>query len=799
MSITAKRSNKESVLLQSNGGFDFYKFVIPELELANDYNCKPTYNPFYKDTKPGLSVYFNPDTERWMFNDFGNEDFKGDVFSFAANYYELDVKKNFFEILKLMANDLELEFNEKRTDSNVINIFGFKLQYKGKDGYADSYRYFKQFGITESVLRQYKVKAIESCDYITKDGDQRTRFFKELAIAYEDVYFSKIYTPHPKGFFYVGSKEKDFVFGFKQVFARAHKAKAFPDTLILTGGEKDVLTLTSLGYDAISLNSETAAVPKHLTADLFNAYKNIVIMYDNDVTGKRRSENIHKELCKSFKTSICNLPEVIAGYPVKDVSDYMKVKLPVGELHQLIKDSVLRVDEIKSDVVSEIITDVVHFKQEVPVLPDWLYAGLPQFLKGVSLQFSDPIERDLILLSTLGVTSSLFPNVRGYYGHGKVAANLYVFISAPASAGKGLMKYAKRLGSKINQYLKVAFRKEYSKYLADKAYYEANVKGNPDLEKPVEPEQKALFIPANTSISKMIQLLCTNENFGIIFETEGDALAEALQTDWGNFSTVLRKATHHETVSMARRQNNEMIEVENPCLSTVLSGTPDQIQRLVQSIENGLTSRFCFYDFKSDIVWKDQFAIPNSNRELFFDAASDYMLELWEKQLQSTETIIRMPEEQTERINVFFSEKLKALHLDHGDDIVASIRRHGLIFYRIAMLLTIFRHLEDNEWLPEVLYVSKKEVDAALVITETLLIHLVSVFKRLEGSVLLSKLNSRQRGLFEALPEAFSKKQYTEIRKVQGIKDDAAEKYIGDFIKHGAINRVDQGQYRKVA
>ena len=175
------------------------------------------------------------------------------------------------------------------------------------------------------------------------------------------------------------------------------------------------------------------------------------------------------------------------------------------------------------------------------------------------------------------------------------------------------------------------------------------------------------------------------------------------------------------------------------------------------------------------------------------------MLELWKKQLVSGETIVRMPERYFERVTEFFSDNLQTMHLTHGDDIVASIRRHGLIFYRIAMLLTIFRNLENNDWLPSELEIIEQDVDVAMLITETLMQHLAKVYKRIESGAILSKFNSKQRGLLEALPETFSKKLYTEIRTVQGIKDDVAEKYIRDFMKHKAIDRVDQGQYRKAA
>ncbi|HAH23070.1 MAG TPA: DNA primase, partial [Prolixibacteraceae bacterium] len=80
-----------------------------------------------------------------------------------------------------------------------------------------------------------------------------------------------------------------------------------------------------------------------------------------------------------------------------------------------------------------------------------------------------------------------------------------------------------------------------------------------------------------------------------IFETEGDTLAQAFKSDYGNYSDGFRKAFHHETISYYRRTDREFVEIDNPCLSTVLSSTPKQVAILIPNAENGMLSRFIFY------------------------------------------------------------------------------------------------------------------------------------------------------------------------------------------------------------
>lgn len=85
---------------------------------------------------------------------------------------------------------------------------------------------------------------------------------------------------------------------------------------------------------------------------------------------------------------------------------------------------------------------------------------------------------------------------------------------------------------------------------------------------------RTLIIPANSSASAFINTLSDNDGVGLMFETEGDTLTQTLKSDYGNYSDTLRKAFHHEPVSLCRRKDREFIELDCPKLSVVLDGTP---------------------------------------------------------------------------------------------------------------------------------------------------------------------------------------------------------------------------------
>jgi len=72
-----------------------------------------------------------------------------------------------------------------------------------------------------------------------------------------------------------------------------------------------------------------------------------------------------------------------------------------------------------------------------------------------------------------------------------------------------------------------------------------------------------------------------------------------------NLKRSLRKAFHHERISSSKKTNNEYIEVNEPRLAVALSGTPNQVTGLIATAEDGLFSRFIFYAYKVEQLWRD--------------------------------------------------------------------------------------------------------------------------------------------------------------------------------------------------
>jgi len=436
-------------------------------------------------------------------------------------------------------------------------------------------------------------------------------------------------------------------------------------------------------------------------------------------------------------------------------------------------------------------------KEEMPTFSDSLYDTLPEFLKKVVEPSSSNEERDIMLLGTLTAFSACFPNLYGIYDQSKVYSNLFLFVTAPASAGKGKLNQVKQLVTPIHKLHREQAMTLKEKFDSETAAYNMKKGKNNDLEKPIKPPERMLFIPANNSVTGVYQLLGDNEGRGLMFETEGDTLAQAFKSDYGNYSDGFRKAFHHETISYYRRTDREYVDIERPCLSTVLSGTPKQIATLVPNAENGLFSRFMFYYMNIKPVWKDVFAKRDGiGLEEHYERLGKEFLNLY-KTLENNPPIeVTLSEEQKERFNTFFAAlQTKYINLQ-PEEYIATVRRLGLIAFRMAMLFTALRIMEDGD-VNQTKECEDVDFDNALAMVKVLVKHSSKIFNDLPIEPKKQKRMNKKERFLETLPDEFTRQVYLSKADELAIPHKTAEGYITGFVKSVLIHRDSHGKYEK--
>ena len=463
--------------------------------------------------------------------------------------------------------------------------------------------------------------------------------------------------------------------------------------------------------------------------------------------------------------------------------------------------SVRRAEGIEVSEGMREVTDQGGQDESLPTFTPRIHKALPDFLRKIIDIADSPEDGDILLLGTLTVLSACLPQIEGIYNKRPVSSNLFLFVTARASSGKGRLTLCRYLIEPIHERLREINEAEMMDYKQKMQMYNAS-KNKGSMEKPEQPPLRMLFIPANSSATAVYQVLGENDGQGIMFETEGDTLANTFASDYGNYSDGFRKAFHHETISYVRRKDREYVNLKHPKLSALLTGTPKQVSALITDAENGLFSRFIFYYLSTKVMWQNVF-------EQSGDRTLDDQFRALGEEFHDFHTLLadygkirfHLTVEQQRRFNEFF-EQAQVQYVDElGEDIIASVRRLGLITYRIAMIMSALRIMEDGCFEDNIIC---RDVDfeTALVISDALLHHTTKVFEELprlaaSGSSSVGQKTIRRQLFLDKLPETFSRKEFIEISSSLGIPLKTAERHISQWCKDGVVERVDHGQYVK--
>jgi hypothetical protein len=793
----------------SNGGLDFAEMICGPLKERGAYTYENVCSPFRRDRNPSFSFYRKKNSDGRLFiNDYGDSTFKGDIFDFAGFYYDLDPKIELQEILERMLEDLDLDANElqvqKKTDGFWQSIDNYGDLHQAEQ---DAIAHFSVFGISEQELKRHGCTFLS---FVPTDEFREAHEDEPIAPFIVKYFYGpadKYYLPYPKIIRYSGVKNPDFAFGIRAIIKRNsvnREAGFAANALLVVAGEKDTMTATSLGYDAVCCNSETSGYLNSSILDIVRSYDHKLIIYDKDDAGIAGME----KLCKKYPGfTPVYLPEKLTDAGGKDISDWGKLGFDSQELIEII-EAAKEIDvapamgkEIqllskRQFVLSPEVRSIDNCTEAVKdssdaLLDPSLYNCLPGMLKNICSHFEEQRAKDIVLLSSLTVLSSAFPSVKGLYDRKMVGTNMFGFLVAPAGSGKGKAALSRLLVRRIQRHV----IKRYEKAMIE---YKRNVKDNPEM---IAPKKTSFIIPGNTSCAMVYELLDGNGNFGLIHETEADTINVVFKNDWGSYDDLLRKAAMHETISLARV--TKTMEVEKPFLSVFLTGTIEQLKKLIPSAENGLFSRFWFYSFTERKGWEDQYANSGIDIEAIFEQYGETVYSWWGKQLDITgDLMVVFNDEQRKKIHNYFSAKLDDFQEQFDIDVDASVKRFGLLHFRICMVLTAIRLFETGK-LSSIITVEDGDFNVSLQIMDCLFSHLGKVFGKLKRKEkerdmdVQSMLSPGEFQLYSALPQSFKKSEADSVSVSVGLSNNCY-KMLSKLLKVKLINKLAQGKYEKV-
>jgi hypothetical protein len=309
---------------------------IPQEEIMQKYFPEPIKlgkkycSPYRKDTTPTCTfAYINGVL---YFKDFGIADGHKNCFHICALANQCDLNM----VLRIIDRDFKLNLFGPNTMSGYKtridtikydteplispNAYATDIFVTLRPFNTQDLVFYGQGGISESTLKLFNVRAVEKCwingavwhTYKPDDPIYRYREGQEV----------KVYRPFAK------DKSDKFRSNYSVSVECIENLSYTTDTLFITKSRKDVMTLFELGYEAVSVKSETVFVPEIIMQQFKLLYKKIYVFFDNDTEGVKNSI----KLTQHYGLEYINIPKGMPKDPFDFVKHYSK-----EELNKLIK------------------------------------------------------------------------------------------------------------------------------------------------------------------------------------------------------------------------------------------------------------------------------------------------------------------------------------------------------------------------------------------------------------------------------------------------------------------------------
>ena len=385
---------------------------------------------------------------------------------------------------------------------------------------------------------------------------------------------------------------------------------------------------------------------------------------------------------------------------------------------------------------------------------------LPESVQQMLSLASTPEEQDIILMATLAAASACVPNL--YFSYGptgkKYFANLQCFILAAAASGKGIVNQALEMVRVID-------------------------------------EQYPLLIAGDSTLPAWYKALEAQGGCGYMHESEGSVVTDIWRTAAANYNTAWRKAAEHEPISRNRCAGSS--EIRNPRLSMLLTGTFGQYKALVPSVENGYFSRLLTVVIRGTNPFDKRYVSSKGGQSAIPRIVGNRLLRTYEQLMNAGEREWSLTDAQKTRLGEHLETEYATLISLLGDNFHSSVIRMAVQIERIAMVLTAMRGLD------EALSCMDEDYEAAEMIGNKLLMHIAAAYRMIDGDaqdvVPEIKPLDQRKVLFEQLKEEYSHGDLAEEAKRQGISKRTVERWNLSWIESGLVEKMNHGQYRKVA
>lgn len=346
--------DKDQLLEDTNGGLEIIRRLYPECEKGNKF----VHFKLREEDTASANVFKSKNL--YLVKDHGDT-------SKAMNAIDLVMHKEgipFADACKWVAQ--EFQINGNAPAFNKADFEMIKATEDQKPG--DCYFEYKDFTekelevlgplVTVEICKKFNLRSCKSVTRI-KQYENHPKYGNEVMqviiksndrfpiYVYDFGTWQKIYQPFAKKdkndpkskdhrFSHAGNKPSEYIFGLEDLEERFEDFIASYDgpepdpkleAVIIAGGDRDGLNVSSLNYPVVWFNSETATLEYETYNKLTEYARNVYYIGDIDPTGKR----VSKERALQFlDMKIVWLPEWLRqgtyfNKPRKDLTDFVKL------------------------------------------------------------------------------------------------------------------------------------------------------------------------------------------------------------------------------------------------------------------------------------------------------------------------------------------------------------------------------------------------------------------------------------------------------------------------------------------
>ena len=278
MAISTKVFDTDSFPVPNEWIFETFLSLGEKLE-GQTVAVKSVFNK--NDTKPSLNVYLH-ENGKYKFKCFSSG-LQGDGVDLIQWLYKLPTRNETFKyIYDLWKEGGEIEFDTRTLVKREFTISDYKI----RSWNSLDVKYWSDFKIGSRELEYYNIRPLESYVFTEKRGEEtiQREFTKPYCYGFftKDGILYKIYNPKDKRTKFI--KVKAYIKGHDQL-------KFEQDTLMILSSLKDVIDFRLLKFpvECVAPDSENVMITPAQMEWYRKKYKNIVVLFDNDVAGRKSS------------------------------------------------------------------------------------------------------------------------------------------------------------------------------------------------------------------------------------------------------------------------------------------------------------------------------------------------------------------------------------------------------------------------------------------------------------------------------------------------------------------------------